>query len=88
LALCQRYFQIGAMKYGGYVATAVGLEISNALPVVMRASPTITNSGQTNVGCSGSAVSAVDATTVRLNATGSSGPGFASGSNYTAAAEL
>ncbi len=88
LMLCQRYYQAGKMYYGGYVAAAVGLATYSTLPVPMRASPTITNSGQTNVGCSGSAVAAVDFATLQLTATGSSGPGFASGSNYTASAEL
>ncbi len=88
LALCQRYYQAGKMYYGGYVAVAVGLAMNSTLPVPMRASPTIANSNQTNAGCSGSAVAAVDFATVQLSATGSGGPGFASASNYTASAEL
>jgi len=88
LALCQRYYQFGKMSLSGFANVAVGLGYQNTLPVPMRASPTIVNSGQTNVGCSGSAVTAVDFATLGLSATGSSGPGYSSASNYTASAEL
>jgi len=88
LALCQRYYQFGKMSLTGFANVAVGLGYQNTLPVPMRASPTIVNSGQTNAGCSGSAVTAVDFATLGLSATGSSGPGYISASNYTASAEL
>ena len=88
LIQCQRYYQAGNMKMGGYCSAAVGLTQNIMLPVVMRSSPTIVNSGQTNAGCTGSAVAAVDAASLNLSATGTSGPGYISASNYTAAAEL
>jgi len=88
LALCQRYYQTGTMRFGGFATSAISFQLNSTLPVVMRATPTVTNSGQTNAGCSGSAVAAVDAATVQLTATTSSGPGYISGSNYAASIEL
>ena len=88
LIMCQRYYQTGTMRFGGFATAAIGFQLNSTLPVVMRATPTVTNSGQTNAGCSGSAVAAVDAATVQLTATTSSGPGYISGSNYAASIEL
>jgi hypothetical protein len=86
--LCQRYYQSGTAAMGGYCTAAVGIISSKILPVPMRASPTIGNSGQVNSGCTSSTIVAIDLANVKLTATGTGGPGFASASNYTAAAEL
>jgi hypothetical protein len=88
MSKCQRFYQIGSLRLAS-IASGAGQTIysGSALPVTMRALPTITPNFTTQTNCVGS-VSVPDAASINLIVTSSAaGQAIALGT-YTATADL
>jgi hypothetical protein len=88
LALCQRYFQAGTYQLAGYAVSTVSVNYSVNLPVVMRASPTVTGTSANGGIVSGTnTFTASTAAFVPSNA-GTATGGFLISGTYSLSSEL
>jgi hypothetical protein len=89
LANCQRFYQIGGAYNGGGASGVVTLASSWALPVTMRATPTITSNFTltTNV-TSPQFAPGAGSGGVQLTAVTAAAGGYAIGGSFTASADL
>jgi hypothetical protein len=88
LAKCQRFYQVGKVKLGGPGTAGVGNSYSYALPVVMRAIPTVvlgTPAGNVNAGTPAIAASAFS---IDLNTTPTATSAMLYDNTFTASADL
>jgi hypothetical protein len=87
LANCQRFYQIGQLVTAGYTAGVQTIYLSSLLPVLMRASPSVTPSTVTLSGCGSLAGGAYGGETVWLSAA-TVGGAFTCSASFTASADL
>jgi len=90
LAQCQRFYQTGALWLAGPITTASQLVGGSSLfPVVMRATPTLTQSSSSNGGAIGAtSFGALANVGLLVNATSTGSGAYTINANFTASADL
>lgn len=87
LALCQRFYSTGTIRYIGYQAGGAGINCLQTLPAPMRALPTVTPTFTTQTNIVGS-TTVWDAQTVGIGGTVTALGSFVLTGSYTASADL
>lgn len=76
LFLCQRYYQVVKGGMGGYTGAGTSLFTQGLFSPIMRATPSVVVSAQTNTNTTAANMSALDSATWQFSATGSALSGF------------
>jgi len=88
LQLCQRYFNSASMNLAGYTASGVTNSYIIYLVQTMRATPTYTAVGSTNINVSGSIISPISSSVIQFSCIGTGTGGYIGSANGNLSAEL
>lgn len=85
---CQRFYQIGTVRWTGFQNATSGFGASQSLPVAMRALPTLVLNATTTTNCTSPTLTGLDVDTIMAQATATASAPAVLVGTFTASADL